>query len=82
MAFQTNVFRDGEWVTEEVDIQTLLSGSAQSPARPKKEVSRSPACGILTRTVVESPVVHWILPVRLRSAQQKDVAFVGVSLTP
>lgn len=33
--------------------------------------------GLLTKTVVHSPVVHWILPARIRSKDYNDVAFVG-----
>ncbi|CAK7232480.1 hypothetical protein SCUCBS95973_008273 [Sporothrix curviconia] len=81
MAFQTNVFRDGEWVTETVALDTLLKGkgnskTTKSPAlEPRYE--KPPKYGILTRTIIESPVAHWMLPVRLRSAQHMDVAIIG-----
>jgi hypothetical protein len=33
---------------------------------------------LLTQTVIESPVVHWILPVNIRGSQDdRDVAFIG-----
>lgn len=78
MAFQSSVLRDGEWVTETVNFQDALKAStAPKPAaEPRPEV---PTCGILSSTVVESPVIHWILPVRLRSQWSNDVAFIGVS---
>lgn len=81
MAFQTNVFRDGAWVTETVDLKTVLSkgsAAAASPAAPPPPTP--PDCGILTRTVIESPIARWVLPALLRSAHHNDVAFVGVSL--
>jgi hypothetical protein len=34
-------------------------------------------CGLLARTIVESPIVYWALPVQLRSSTRCDVAFVG-----
>ncbi|KAM0601188.1 hypothetical protein ACHAPN_000186 [Verticillium nonalfalfae] len=77
MAFQTNVFRDGEWRTETVHISTILQKSAATPAAPTPVLPEAPACGILTRTLVQSPLVHWILPTHLRSARYNDVAFVG-----
>lgn len=77
MAFQTNVLRNGTWITENVNMQTFLS-TREAPMA-KKEKSASPACGLLTRTIVESPVVLWMFPVRLRSAGNNDVAFIGVS---
>ncbi|KAI8150765.1 hypothetical protein K4K49_011534 [Colletotrichum sp. SAR 10_70] len=78
MAFQTNVFRDGAWVTETVDLKTVLSkgsAAAASPAAPPPPTP--PDCGILTRTVIESPIARWVLPALLRSAHHNDVAFVG-----
>ena len=81
MAFQTNVFRGGEWVTETVDVHAVLKASAPKPAK-KQRLLKPPRCGILTRTVVESQLVNWILPVRLRSSHHNDVAFVGVSGFP
>lgn len=38
-----------------------------------------PALGLLTQTALQSPLVHWILPVRLRHKHSSDVAFIGVS---
>lgn len=78
MAFQTRILRDGEWVTETVNLQAALKASATS--KPATRVHPEPPnCGILSRTIVESPIVHWILPVRLRSEIHNDIAFVGVS---
>ncbi|KAL4779616.1 mono-functional DNA-alkylating methyl methanesulfonate N-term-domain-containing protein [Aspergillus varians] len=33
--------------------------------------------GLLTHTLVSSPIIQWILPARLRSKSQNDVIFVG-----
>lgn len=46
---------------------------------PKASSVPELACGVLSKTVVESPVANTILPVRMRSNSQKDLAFVGVS---
>lgn len=81
MAFQTNIFRDGEWVTETVDVHAVLKATA--PKVPKKQrLLRPPECGILTRTVVDSQLVNTVLPARLRSPLHNDVAFIGVSTSP
>ncbi|KAH8736684.1 mono-functional DNA-alkylating methyl methanesulfonate N-term-domain-containing protein [Ilyonectria robusta] len=76
MAFQSSVLRDGEWVTETVNFQDALKASTapKLAAEPRPEV---PTCGILSSTVVESPIIHWIFPVRLRSQCSNDVAFIG-----
>ncbi|KAL4871608.1 hypothetical protein BDV12DRAFT_164059 [Aspergillus spectabilis] len=48
----------------EMDIDT---GSLASKAK----------LGLLTHTLVSSPIIQWILPARLRSNLQNDVVFVG-----
>ena len=80
MALQANDSEQGSWVTENVTIQALLS--ANDPPAPANGDSLPPECGLLTRTVIESPIVQWILPVRLRSAAHNDVAFIGVRQPP
>ncbi|KAL6814223.1 mono-functional DNA-alkylating methyl methanesulfonate N-term domain-containing protein [Trichoderma camerunense] len=76
MAFQTRVLRDGEWVTETVNLQAALKASA-APQLASEPLPQPPACGILSQTIVESPVVRWVLPVRLRSSAHNDIAFIG-----
>ena len=79
--FQTNVFRDGQWHTETISTQQALDATAKLDAsRVADTQANPPQCGILTRTVVPSPVAHWILPIRIRSRSQIDVAFVGVCI--
>ncbi|TIC99016.1 hypothetical protein CH35J_005612 [Colletotrichum higginsianum] len=77
MAFQTNVFRNGAWVTETIDLQTVLRGSTTTAVPDPPSLPIPPTCGILTRTIIESPIARWVLPARLRSARHNDVAFVG-----
>ncbi|EHK20253.1 uncharacterized protein TRIVIDRAFT_58763 [Trichoderma virens Gv29-8] len=76
MAFQTRVLRDGEWVTETVNLQAALKASA-APQLASEPLPQPPVCGILSQTIVESPVVRWVLPVRLRSSTHNDIAFIG-----
>ena len=78
MAFQSSVLRDGEWVTETVNFQDALKAST-APKPTTEPYPEVPTCGILSTTIVESPVIQWVLPVRLRSQDSNDVAFVGVS---
>ena len=85
MAFQTSVLRDGEWVTETVNFHAALqhasaAAAASAPGPTLDTQAPPPVCGILSRTVVESPIVHWVLPVRLRSKAHNDIAFIGVSI--
>ncbi|KAL2671140.1 hypothetical protein Neosp_013714 [[Neocosmospora] mangrovei] len=76
MAFQSSVLRDGEWVTETVNFQDALKASTTPKTNPKPR-AEPPVCGVLTRTLIESPVVHWVLPVWIRSRSHNDVAFIG-----
>lgn len=79
MALQTNVFHNGEWVTRTVLPGDLLKeATAPAPPKPPKRIPTSPTYGILTRTIIESPVFSWVLPVQLRSPKHNDVVFVGV----
>ncbi len=78
MDFQTNVLLDGVWVTQTVGIESVIT--SRKTVTPRIQTETLPECGLWSRTVVESPVVHWILPVRLRSSMHNDVVFVGVSI--
>ncbi|KAF4587555.1 thermotolerance protein [Ophiocordyceps camponoti-floridani] len=80
MAFQTNVLRDGEWITETVNIQSALRQQAIAAAAAGESVDQDPkpsSFGLLSRTVVQSPMVQRVLPVRLRSKLHNDIAFIG-----
>ncbi|OAA39866.1 thermotolerance protein [Beauveria brongniartii RCEF 3172] len=77
MAFQTNVLRGGQWVTETVDLQDALQASAFEKPPSDPRLPEPPALGVLTKTVVESPVTKWILPLSIRSTKQQDLAFIG-----
>ncbi|KAK7743196.1 hypothetical protein SLS53_004281 [Cytospora paraplurivora] len=74
--FQSHVLENGQWVTRMTNVDDLLSKPTMKPAKQIRQPP--PQCGIMTRTVVESPVAHWIIPVRLRSPQHNDIAFVGL----
>jgi hypothetical protein len=77
MAFQSSVLRNGEWVTQTVSFQDALKASSSVPKTTSDHHTEKPACGILSRTIIESPVVHWVLPVWLRSRSNNDLAFIG-----
>ncbi|KAL1854374.1 hypothetical protein Daus18300_011473 [Diaporthe australafricana] len=72
--FQSQVFENGQWVTRTSNVNDVLSKPVTKPTKQKQP---PPQCGIMTRTLVDSPVAHWILPVRLRSPQHNDIAIVG-----
>ncbi|KAI8960068.1 mono-functional DNA-alkylating methyl methanesulfonate N-term-domain-containing protein [Daldinia sp. FL1419] len=78
MSLQTYVLENDEWVSRTVSADELMRENStlhRKTARPS--FSKPPTCGLLTRTVVESPVIRWVLPVQLRSARYNDVALIG-----
>ena len=78
MSFHTSVFENGGWVTRTVDVSKALQPGMKKKKEPEKVIQRPLDCGILTRTMVESPLVKYILSVRLRDDRANDVAFIGV----
>jgi hypothetical protein len=81
MAFATSTLVNGEWTTRTLDVDTVLRHYDQQDKEANAnvpEVEKAPALGLLTQTVIRSPLVHWILPARLRSPNNNDVAFIGV----
>ncbi|KAH8681028.1 mono-functional DNA-alkylating methyl methanesulfonate N-term-domain-containing protein [Xylariales sp. PMI_506] len=78
MALQTNVIEGGQWVTRTVEPRELFRQTSTShQAKTKKQPPVPPDYGILTKTVIDSPVIRWVLPVQLRSSRNNDVAFIG-----
>ena len=55
------------------------AGSASGYELPGAELEQ-PTYGILTRTLVNTPVVKQILSARIRSKEFNDVVFVGVCI--
>jgi hypothetical protein len=81
MAFETSVLQNGEWTTRTLDVNTVLRHYDQQDHEATTnavEIERAPLLGLLTQTIIKSPVVHWILPVKVRDSDTNDVAFIGV----
>jgi hypothetical protein len=82
MAFESNTFVNGEWTTRTLDVDTVLRHYDQQDNQTPTNImdaARPPVFGLLTQTVIRSPLVNWILPVSLREPSIHDVAFIGVS---
>lgn len=79
MSIQTNVLENGEWVTRTLTTDELMRGDGISRRRiGRQPPSKPPMCGLLTRTIMDSPVVHWTLPIKIRPSNQNDIALIGV----
>jgi hypothetical protein len=79
---ETNVLVNGEWVSRVVDVQAVLEHHDQRDMRlgMASEVESAPDVGILSQTIVRSPIINHILPVRMRGLEHNDVAFIGVCI--
>lgn len=77
-SLQTQILVDNEWVTRTITAEELI-GASNSHAKDAATASpTSPKHGILTRTIIQSPVIRWVIPVQLRSSRFNDVALIGV----
>ncbi|KAI9789194.1 MAG: hypothetical protein M1816_006328 [Peltula sp. TS41687] len=87
MSIETQVVINGVFTTQRVDIQTAINmniransrAQAQAQAPPTKNKA-APSIGVLTRTVMESPIIRWIIPARIRHEDKNDVVFIGDKL--
>lgn len=78
MALQAAHMENGVWTTRRIDISDLLTQThARRPDLRRDAEAPKPKVGLLSQTVVRSPIIQWILPARLRSRFHNDVAFVG-----
>ncbi|KAI0165679.1 hypothetical protein GGR57DRAFT_497155 [Xylariaceae sp. FL1272] len=74
---QRYVMRDGRYVLENVSAQQLLETKAPGTSKGFAPLEPEPTYGLLTKTVIESPVICWALPAQLRSASLNDIALVS-----
>ncbi|KAI0888688.1 uncharacterized protein GGS22DRAFT_62226 [Annulohypoxylon maeteangense] len=78
MSLQTYVLEDDQWVARTVSADELLRENTTARRKTgRQSLSKPPTYGLLTKTIVESPVIRWVLPVQLRSARYNDVALIG-----
>ena len=76
---------NGVWTIRTVDLQTILDhNQPTTPDKPSmaKPDIRPPTLGVMTKSLVASPVINFIIPARVRSKDKNDVVFVGVSVSP
>jgi hypothetical protein len=81
MALETLVYADGVWSQRSAELQPVLD-QKKNPRRSAKVQSSeaAPDMGVLTRTVIGSPVINWIIPARIRDQGKIDVVFIGVRI--
>jgi len=83
MAFEASTLVNGEWTTRTLDVNDVLrhynDQDQRAAVKHVIEVEKAPILGLLTQTVIGSPLAHWILPARLRDLRTYYTAFIGVS---
>ncbi|KAI8628270.1 hypothetical protein F5Y19DRAFT_147161 [Xylariaceae sp. FL1651] len=76
-SLQTYVLENDQWVTRTISADELIGESAHSRTTAgRPPAPKPPTYGLLTKTIIESPIIRWVLPVQLRSSRYNDVAFV------
>ncbi|KAL8761486.1 MAG: hypothetical protein Q9184_002396 [Pyrenodesmia sp. 2 TL-2023] len=75
---QTRVIADGRWATRTLDIHQILARNKEEKTMPQELQTgpKPPIWGLLTKTVVRSPVIKSIIPARVRHRSKNDVVFV------
>lgn len=67
-------FREEQFDGAHAEMRQML---AQIKGHKETNLSSTPRVGLLTQTVISSPVIQLILPARIRSKDHNDVVFVG-----
>lgn len=81
MSLQTNVFENGRWITRNIDPYQARAQNTEPQRKEKTESSslslaKEPSLGLVTHTLVRSPVIKWIIPARVRHPHKNDVLFI------
>lgn len=78
---QMNVLVDGEWVSRPVDVYQAMAHARSHGSEPPEDIvkttSHVPEIGVLSKTVLASPVVKFICAANIRHKHFDDVVLVG-----
>ena len=79
---QTRVLVNGRWTTVNVDIHQIMAGNRNTGEEQRSHTNgtfnapKAPVLGVLTQTLVKSPVIKYMIPARIRHQKYNDVIFV------
>jgi hypothetical protein len=80
MSVMSNVLVNGEFVPQRISIEHILNQNRKEDIEDDFKVDRKsnthPRVGLLSRTLIRSPMVKWILPARIRGSEL-DLIFVS-----
>ncbi len=81
MSVQTTVLENGRWVTRNVDPYRVRAQNTETPrkehSQPSINLPKTPLLGLITKTLVRSPVINRIIPARIRHRTKNDVLFIS-----
>ena len=86
---QTIGYATGEPITQNVDTPQVLAQDRETfhrerPVTPselsQQSTQRAPLLGILSQTLIRSPVAKWIIQARIRHKDKNDVLFIYENL--
>ncbi|KAF1811560.1 hypothetical protein P152DRAFT_474717 [Eremomyces bilateralis CBS 781.70] len=80
MQVETHVMVDGQYQTRRANLRDILATQRVKTAQ-KQEVPKSlhagPYIGIVSRTLLHSPMINHVFPARIRRGDKNDLVFVG-----
>ena len=83
MSVQTTVLENGRWITRNLDPYHVRAQNSSAPrkeqSQPSINIPQTPSLGILTKTLVKSPVINRIIPARIRHKTKNDLLFVSAN---
>ena len=83
MSVQTTVLENGRWITRNLDPYHVRAQNSGTPrkeqSQPSINIPQTPSLGILTKTLVKSPVINRIIPARIRHKTKNDLLFVSAN---
>lgn len=82
MSVQTRVLVNNQWATRIVDINQIMAGNRDPVGEQKPDINgtlgalKPPVLGLLTQTLIKSPVIRYIIPARIRHQKYNDVLLI------
>ncbi|KAF2419608.1 hypothetical protein EJ08DRAFT_702787 [Tothia fuscella] len=81
MSITSNVLVNGEYIPQRMSIQHILNQNRKEETEDLLKVHRKsksrPQIGLLSRTLIRSPMVKWIIPARIRKEKCNDLIFIS-----
>jgi hypothetical protein len=81
MSIETNVLVNGAYVPRRITIDQIINSARGQDAEDDYKVQRPrrarKGIGLLSRTLIRSPMMKWIIPARIRHKDFNDLIFIG-----